>query len=448
MIDCSFREHLPPAGRAVVLITNSLLSSLARCTFDENHGGTAALELSGSNQWPRVEHCTFAGNTHLGSSLLSSSNMLTVYRSVFEGNQATSTTSPASGGAMALLGGSAQIDECEFERNSAIGAGALAAFLTNCQVLNSSFRTNTSQTNGGAIRAIAAPLTLDGVTLESNTALGLGGGVSATNQSLTARRCAIVGNSSGVSGGGVHAAAALTLFETEITCNSAPVGGGLDLLTPPTSIRGDPLAGRFNVIRGNVAASGSAIYCRIPSSSGPVDASYVCWGVADPNFDPHMLWDALDDPLVALVVSGQVANCRPADCQCAPSTYCASSPNSTGAAATIGYSGSASDAANDLTLTVDGCPPDVLGGFYFGPWRSAMPLGAGTRCIDGGRVRLGAVTTDSGGHAEFSIDLLAAPAVGRLTVGSTWNFQFWYRDAAFASDGMNLSNALAVTFCP
>jgi hypothetical protein len=38
---------------------------------------------------------------------------------------------------------------------------------------------------------------------------------------------------------------------------------------------------------------------------------------------------------------------------------------------------------------------------------------------------------------------------GALVPGSTWNFQFWYRDSKGPlQSGFNLSDALTATFCP
>ena len=36
---------------------------------------------------------------------------------------------------------------------------------------------------------------------------------------------------------------------------------------------------------------------------------------------------------------------------------------------------------------------------------------------------------------------------GQITVGSSWAFQYWYRDPGFGSAGFNFSDGLWVTFC-
>ncbi len=40
---------------------------------------------------------------------------------------------------------------------------------------------------------------------------------------------------------------------------------------------------------------------------------------------------------------------------------------------------------------------------------------------------------------------------GQVTAGSTWNYQFWYRDPPGGGGGpagFNLSNGMSITFCP
>jgi hypothetical protein len=44
--------------------------------------------------------------------------------------------------------------------------------------------------------------------------------------------------------------------------------------------------------------------------------------------------------------------------------------------------------------------------------------------------------------------LLRAERAELITPGSTWTFQFWYRDLAAGGAGFNLSNELSATFCP
>jgi len=48
------------------------------------------------------------------------------------------------------------------------------------------------------------------------------------------------------------------------------------------------------------------------------------------------------------------------------------------------------------------------------------------------------------------LDFSAAPVAsgaGALTVGSTWYFQYWYRDPAASGASFNLSDAASATIC-
>ncbi|MEM1448039.1 MAG: S8 family serine peptidase [Planctomycetota bacterium] len=138
---------------------------------------------------------------------------------------------------------------------------------------------------------------------------------------------------------------------------------------------------------------------------------------------------------------------------CGIANYCESSPNSTGAAATIGATGSTSIAANDLTLFAASCPAGTVGLFAYSPDRISQPLGNGTLCLGGqtlgSSIRLAIVSTDLFGNATFSFDNQAPPIpAGQVAVGDTWNFQFVFRDIPAGGALFDLTDGLSVTFCP
>ena len=59
------------------------------------------------------------------------------------------------------------------------------------------------------------------------------------------------------------------------------------------------------------------------------------------------------------------------------------------------------------------------------------------------------MSTGSLGQASYAVDNTNPPQPsGQITAGSTWNFQFWYRDPAAGGADFNLSDGLEVTFCP
>ena len=140
-------------------------------------------------------------------------------------------------------------------------------------------------------------------------------------------------------------------------------------------------------------------------------------------------------------------------CCPAPSSYCIAAPNSAGSGAMIGSSGTTSVSANDLTLEVAGAPGQAFGLFYYGASAVQAPFGDGWKCVGAGGAgifRLPVLKTAASGAASWKLDLNAPPSpAGTITAGSTWHFQFWYRDVGGPlGSGFNLSDALTATFCP
>ena len=127
-------------------------------------------------------------------------------------------------------------------------------------------------------------------------------------------------------------------------------------------------------------------------------------------------------------------------------SYCTSAPNSVGAGgATLGLSGSASVAAEDLTLTALQVP-DQPGIFYFGPTQIQVVFGEGFRCV-GGPVHRLPVSFASSNVLTRVVDFSSSPG-DVITAGQTWNFQGWYRDPANGGSAFNLTDAVSLTFLP
>lgn len=139
------------------------------------------------------------------------------------------------------------------------------------------------------------------------------------------------------------------------------------------------------------------------------------------------------------------------DCGSATS-YCETSPNSAGPGARIFQSGSLSVAANDLVLQVEDCVPMQFGVFYYGAAATQVPFGDGLRCVasgGAGLARLAPQQLSPGGTASAPLDITTPPfASAQITSGSTWYFQFWYRDPQGGPSGFNLSDGLEIFFAP
>ncbi len=127
-----------------------------------------------------------------------------------------------------------------------------------------------------------------------------------------------------------------------------------------------------------------------------------------------------------------------------PTNYCVGAPNSTGFGSSFAFSGSGAMSQNNLHLFAFDNPPSRNGFFYYGQGMTQVPVGNGFSCIANNIHRLPVIHTNSFGDADWAFDVNAPPAV--ITPGSTWNFQFYYRDPGVGA-GLNLSDALSVPFC-
>ena len=112
----------------------------------------------------------------------------------------------------------------------------------------------------------------------------------------------------------------------------------------------------------------------------------------------------------------------------------------------MGFSGDGTISVNNLVLTTSGCPDNVNGLYFYGQGQQMGTLGNGVLCIQNNLHRLPVTQTGIFGDASYAFDVHAPPAV--INPGSTWNFQFWYRDTAGGGALYNASNGLSVTFCP
>lgn len=179
-----------------------------------------------------------------------------------------------------------------------------------------------------------------------------------------------------------------------------------------------------------VSSVGTSLSVTVPVAAGSGDVLVKISGAGN---------DKLSNPWPFAEDLGPV--CNP------PVNSCFTSPNSVDpVGAIMGYGGSQSVAANDLILLATGCPPNAAGLFYYGANETFATFGNGFRCIGSPVFRLGIINVNTFGDGVFNLNLTTAPSP--ISVGDTKYFQFWYRNPAAGGAGFNLSDSLAVPFCP
>jgi hypothetical protein len=168
----------------------------------------------------------------------------------------------------------------------------------------------------------------------------------------------------------------------------------------------------------------------------------------NPTSNSRLRFTATDANPQSIVEAGldgfRVSN---ASCTDVGANYCTSTVNSSGGAALMSATGSASIAANDLVLRAAPVPASSTGLFYFGPSQTQAVFGNGVRCVAGQTRRLGLVSA-AGGALTRAVDNTVPPSAGVIVAGSTWNFQAWFRDVAAGGSNFNLSDGLRIPFTP
>lgn len=171
---------------------------------------------------------------------------------------------------------------------------------------------------------------------------------------------------------------------------------------------------------------------------------FVAAGVAASS-SVQMRFKVYDEAAASTVEAGLDAfRLGSAGCGSLGTNFCVSGVNG----AAISASGSASVSANDLVLVGNGLPSNVNGLFFYANGQANQPLGGGTLCLSGttGIFRLQPVQNSGpAGQMTHAVDLSNPPsAAGQVTVGSTWNYQLWFRDGGTS----DLTDALQVVFTP
>lgn len=130
----------------------------------------------------------------------------------------------------------------------------------------------------------------------------------------------------------------------------------------------------------------------------------------------------------------------------AAQNYCAANPNSSGEAAHLHAVGSNSVQADDMSIWCTGLPFGANGTMVYATGQASTPLGGGILCLSGQRYFM-PMANAVGTMVEQAFDYSGSTSMGgAISAGSTWNFQFRYRDPLASGPQFNLSDGLSVTF--
>ncbi len=219
-------------------------------------------------------------------------------------------------------------------------------------------------------------------------------------------------------------------FQTDLTLTFT--GGNLNVISPSGPAHSMPLAGS---VIGTIPVSGSMGITalgefQINVSLFAFQLDFAASGFEGVITSTGFIHADLDCPLV--------------------SPYCVSATNSIGTQARINIIRRPSVSENDLSLRALFLPGNRPGLFFSGPDQIQAPFGDGFQCVGGQVFRLPVVVSNAVGQAVQALDVTLPPSpAGRILPGSTWNFQFWYRDPGGpGGSGFNLTDAASVFFCP
>ncbi|QDV05865.1 hypothetical protein Poly30_13680 [Planctomycetes bacterium Poly30] len=400
-----------------ILCISGVSPTIRNCSFVDNRcifgGGAGYVNGSG----PRFENCSFVDN---------------------QGG--------AFGGAFDIANGGAIVfDGCYFEGNEAARAGALEIFSTSSAlVVNSVFIGNTAlgSSGGGAFW------------------VGSGGTTRIIN-------CTIVGNRSlSQNQGGIREQGANVLATNCILWDNEGPGGAqtaANQANPAASINYSIVEGGFGSGVGNLATdpnfvtlAGGDLRLALPSPAVDAGDGGVLAAEFAGDFDGSRR--VFDEPGTANTGAGAPIDMGAFEFStnvgavfCSPVAL-----NSTGLIGRIDAVGSASVAANDVTLVTSQLPTNAFGFFLVSRDRgfTANPGGsAGNLCLSGalGRYVGPGQVQNTGTTDGFSlmIDLATIPQpTGSVPamVGESWSFQAWHRDAVLGIPTSNFTDGVRVTF--
>ncbi len=240
-------------------------TTIAGLTFQcggYSHASTKVFHAEGmavSVQGPLLaENCSFQNNFMVGAGALAVFGDATLVDCQFKDNRG------GNGGGLYAQDADVILSGCTFSKNKGQQGGGIYVFRGSLSIFDSTFSENEAEKDGGAIYATRCEISIEDSVLDGNIAVNNGGAISAYNQSIRLIETQLTQNQA-ATGGAVYANNASVLLDGgEITANRADDGGGL------YAVRSE-LVLESGTIQDNIASqSGGGIY--LQRSTYTVDA--------------------------------------------------------------------------------------------------------------------------------------------------------------------------------
>jgi predicted outer membrane repeat protein len=264
--------------------------------------GAAVLCRTGSS--PKLQHCTFRGNTATvyGGAVCCRASSPILWFCLFEENDAVGGPGTGGGAISCLAGAGPAVRGCTFTGNTAANFGGAVSCAASHPVLRGcEFTGNIAGTTGGGavFCGVGSAATFTGCVFVDNFASNMGGAIQTQNSSITVTDCGFYENAAGIGPSGLGGA--LTLHYTSsgqfsgctFAGNFANVGGAVECF--------DHADATFTncTFAANTAAYGVAVSANdaspvfensIIAFSEGTGAAARCVGTAAPSFSKCVLF--------------------------------------------------------------------------------------------------------------------------------------------------------------
>lgn len=420
----------------------TVTAGAATSSGGNNDRGGGILCLSGTA--PTILDCDFVGNRCTfggGAGYVNGAPRFT--RCSFDDNRGGSF-----GGAFDIAGaGAIAFDQCTFERNTAVRAGALEVFSTaNASITNCFFKDNvaTGGSGGGGLwfgnggSSLVANCTI----IENRANSQAQGGIRVQGSNPRIVNCILWGNTgSGGAMGGVNQVTTSANVDHCLVMGGFAGGTG-NISTAPTFV--DAAGGDYRL------AAGSAGLDAGDSTAVPAGVELDLAGRGRLRDDPATADTGVASGLTPVVDIGAYEFQAGA----VGIAFCSNTVNSQSVSAVLSASGSEVASDNDVTLTASGLPLNQFGLLAVSRTADMIPFAGGsqgTLCLGGGIGRYNGQVTNSGpmGTFDLALDLTSIPTpngIAAAMAGDTWIFQVWYRDNIFGIPVSNFTSALRIEF--